>query len=225
MIHLSNYFTMKKYLFLISFTIAFLMATNASAQTPARWGSIPYGNAIPTYHPKVQESQFWYNLVNSTLYQYNRLTALWEPMARRSKYGEMSLATGTTTISFAATTAAPVENLTVGPISGFSMVSDSVLRYTGTEAKTFSVNYSISMSFAEAANLITGYVEVNGTESARTKFKQTLTLTTETETVGGTAILVLQPGALIRFMCAPASHTGTDILTISQFNLNIQEVN
>lgn len=213
---------MKKILFLAFFAFAFF---TAEAQSPLRWGMIPYGKVVPTSNPKVADSQMWYNTANSTMYHYNRITARWEPMASKASYGEMSIANDTSTISFAATTAAPIQDLTAGPLSGFSMVSDSVLKYDGYETRVFRVSYSATISFAEAANLIRGYVEVNGTQSTRTAFRQTTTLTTENETVGGTALLSLAPGALIRFMFFPSTHTGTDVLTIPNFNLNIEEVN
>jgi len=213
---------MKKILFLAVFAFAFF---TAQAQTPLRWGMVPYGKVTPNSNPKLVESQLWYSTNTSSLYNYNRLTAQWEAFANKSAYGEMSISNDTSTISFTNTTALPIQDLTVGPISGFSMVSDSVLRYDGYEARTFSVNYSATIMFAEAANIITGYVEVSGTANQRTKFRQTQTLTTENETVGGTALITLQPGALIRFMFAPSTHTGTDVLTIYQFNLNLVEVN
>lgn len=213
---------MKKVLFLAVFALSFFTTT---AQTALRWGMVPYGKVTPYSNPKVAESQLWYSTNESSLYNYNRLTARWEAFANKSSYGEMSISNDTSTISFTNTTALPIQDLTAGPLSGFSMVSDSVLRYDGYEARTFSVNYSATIQFAEAANIIIGYVEVNGTANQRTKFRQTQTLTTENETVGGTALITLQPGALIRFMFAPSAHTGTDILTIFQFNLNLVEVN
>lgn len=213
---------MKKIFALLAFLVCF--ATTYS-QTAARWGMVPYGKPVPYSNPKLAESQLWYSTNESNLYGYNRLTARWEAYAQKSSYGEMSISNDTSTISFAATTAAPIQDLTAGPLSGFSMVSDSVLRYDGYEARTFSINYSATILFAEAANIITGYVEVNGSQSTRTKFRQTQTLVTENETVGGTALVTLQPGALIRFMFQPSAHTGTDILTIYQFNLNVVEVN
>ena len=106
------------------------------------------------------------------------------------------------------------------------MVSDSVLKYNGTEAKVFRINYSACLSFAEAANIINGYIEVNGTANERTRFRQTITtLTAEREMVSGCALVSLNPGALIRFMFVPSTHTGTDVLTIYQFNLNAVQVN
>jgi len=213
---------MKKILFLAFFALAFF---TAEAQTIQRWGMIPYSKPAPTGNPKVAESQLQYSTNFSSLYRYNRLTARWEALSSKSAYGEMSISNDTSTISFTNTTALPIQDLTAGPLSGFSMVSDSVLRYDGFESKVFRVSYSATFQFAEAANLIRGYVEVNGTQNARTAFRQTTTLTTENETVGGTALITLAPGALVRFMFFPSTHTGTDILTIPNFNLNIEEVN
>lgn len=213
---------MKKILFLLAFTFAFL---NAEAQRVDRWGSIPYSSRVPTAAPKITEAQVWFDTDNGNMYTYRRSTADWQTVAHKATYAEMSISNDTSTISFAATTAAPIQDLTVGPISGFTMISDSLLRYDGEVAATFQVGFEASILFAEAANIIRGYVEVNGTEQTRARFRQTMTLTTENETVAGSALITLNPGALVRFMFVPSTHTGTDVLTIYQFNLNLVEIN
>jgi len=209
------------------FLFAFLLVSffTVSAQKIDRWGQVPYSGRVPTGDPKITEAQVWFNVGAGDLYTYNRNTGDWSALARKSAYAEMSISNDTSTISFAATTAAPIQDLTVGPISGFTMVSDSLLRYDGEVAAVFQVSFSGSILFAEAANIIRGYVEVNGTEQTRARFRQTMTLVTENETVAGSALLTLNPGALVRFMFVPSTHTGTDILSIYQFNLNLVQVN
>lgn len=197
----------------------------ATAQKVDTRTTIPNSKRIPTTAPKLWESHLWFNTATSDLYKYDRSTKVWGVMQMTPAHAEMSISNDTSTISFAATTPAPIQDLTSGPISGFTMISDSLLRFDGLEAKTFQVSYSGSILFAEAANIIRGYVEVNGSASTRTQFRQTQTLTTENETVGGTALITLNPGALVRFMFVPSAHTGTDILTIYQFNLNLVQVN
>lgn len=213
---------MKKIFFL---TILIASFFTANAQKVDRWGQVPYSGRVPTSSPKFSEAQIWLNTTTSDLYTYKRSTGEWNALARKSSYAEMSISNDTSTISFAATTAAPIQDLTVGPISGFTMISDSLLRYDGTEAAVFQVSFEASILFAEAANIIRGYVEVNGTEQTRARFRQTMTLVTENETVAGSALITLNPGALVRFMFAPSAHTGTDILSIYQFNLNLVQVN
>lgn len=207
---------------MIAFAFAFF---NAEAQKIDTRVLVPQSKRAPITAPKIADPQVWFNTTTGDLYTYRRSTAEWRTVANTPSYAEMSISNDTSTISFAATTAAPIQDLTVGPISGFTMVSDSVLQYDGDVAAVFRVNYSATILFAEAANLIRGYVEVNGTQDTRTAFRQTTTLTTENETVGGTALITLNPGALVRFMFFPSTHTGTDVLTIPNFNLNLVQVN
>ena len=215
---------MKKILFLVAFAFAFAFV--ADAQKVDTRVLLPQSSRTPTARPKLSESHLWFNTTNSDLYKYDRTTLLWSTVQTTPTYGEMSISNDTSTISFAATTPAPIEDLTIGQASGFTMVSDSVLKYNGTEAKVFRINYSACLSFAEAANIINGYIEVNGTANERTRFRQTITtLTAEREMVSGCALVSLNPGALIRFMFVPSTHTGTDVLTIYQFNLNAVQVN
>lgn len=213
---------MKQALFIAILLASFFTAT---AQKVDRWGQVPYSGRVPTNTPKFSEAQIWLNTSAGDMYTYTRSTGEWNALAKQSSYAEMSISNDTSTISFAATTAAPIQDLTVGPISGFTMISDSLLRYDGAEAAVFQVGFEASIMFAEAANIIRGYVEVNGTEQTRARFRQTTTLTTENETVAGSALVTLNPGALIRFMFQPSTHTGTDVLTIYQFNLNLVEIN
>lgn len=212
---------MKKIFLLLAFALAFL---TVEAQKVYQIWPVKYGREDARSTPRVGENHLWFN-TNNGLQAYNREEEAWEDVSTQSAYAEMSISNDTSTISFAATTAAPLEGLTAGPMLGFTRVSDSLLRYDGAESAIFSVNYSATIGFAEAANLIRGYVDVNGSQATRTAFRQTLTLTTEFETVGGTALISLQPGALIRFMFFPSAHTGTDVLTITNFNLNLVEVN
>lgn len=212
---------MKQIFFLIAFTLCFF---TMEAQKVYQIWPIKYGREDARSTPRVGENHLWFN-TNNGLQAYDREEEAWEDVSTQSSYAEMSISTDTSTISFTNTTALPIEDLTAGPMSGFTRVSDSLLRYDGAETAVFSVNYSAVIGFAEAANLIRGYVDVNGSQATRTAFRQTLTLTTEFETVGGTALVSLAPGALIRFMFFPSTHTGTDVLTIPNFNINFVEVN
>lgn len=214
---------MKKILFLIAFSLSFL---SVEAQKVDALHPVKYSKKDPVVAPKSWEGHLWFNTTTSHLFKYNRTEKNWEDEDQwlGLSYGEMSIANDTSTISFTNTTALPIQDLTAGPLKNFTMVSDSVLQYDGARTAVFSVNYSAVISFAEAANLVRGYVEIDGSQNTRTAFRQTMTLTTENETVGGTALVSLAPGALIRFMFFPGTHTGTDVLTIPNFNLNLTEV-
>ena len=218
---------MKKLLFLTAFFFAFLFS-DATAQRVDYLHPVKYSKRDPVNAPKAWEGHVWYNTLTGVIWKYDRVGANWENESdwqRTPYYGEMSISNDTSTISFSNTTPAPIQDLTVGPANGFEIVSDSVLEYTGLVDGVFQINYTACISFAEAANIITGYVEVNGSQLPRRAFRQTITtLTTERETVNGTALVSLEPGDLIRFMFAHGSHTGTDVLTIYQFNLNLAEL-
>lgn len=211
---------MKKLFFLF----CFLSALAVNAQQVKNWGMVPYGPVTPTVKPAVYDYHVFFNTTNSDLYTYNRTTKVWGAVAKQLAYGEMSINNDTTSISFAATTAAPVEELTAGQLSGFTMVGDSALRYDGLAAGKFLVNYSASFSFAEAANIINGYPIINTTSFLRARFRQTATLTTDRVNVSGSGILTLTPGQTIRFMFVPSTHTGTDVLTVYEFNLNATQL-
>lgn len=213
---------MKKVLLL--FGLLLCLATVVEAQKISRWGMIPYSTQIPTGKPTLIESQVWFCTTTGLLYTYNRSTAAWESVANKARYAEYSISNDTTSISFAATTPAPVEELTAGPLNGFSMVSDSALLYNGLTAGTFLLNYSASVSFAEAANILNGYPLIGTTPVLRAKFRQTAALTTDRVQVSGTALITLTPGQTVRFAFFPTTHTGTDVLTIYEFNLNLTEI-
>ena len=213
---------MKKAFFLIFFALSFF---TLEAQKVYRTFETKYGKGDPVFSPRENENHQWFNTTNSKFSLYNRTEAAWEHVSTKADYAEMSISNDTSTISFAATTPAVLQDLTAGPISGFTMISDSLLRYDGLETAVFSVSYSSSISFAEAAGLINMYVEVNGTENKRTHVRQSTTLTTEKESISNSALISLSPGALVRVMVVPATHTGTDIFTAFEFNLNLREVN
>lgn len=213
---------MKKNFLLFAFLL--LAFFTAEAQKVYSYWPVKYGREDARSTPRVGENHLWFN-TNNGLQAYNREEEAWEDVSTQAAYAEMSISADTSTISFTNTTAQPIQDLTAGPMLGFTRVSDSLLRYDGAETAVFSVNYSAVIGFAEAANLIRGYVDINGSQATRTAFRQTVTLTTEFENVGGTALVSLSPGALIRFMFFPSTHTGTDVLTIPNFNINFQEVN
>jgi len=171
----------------------------------------------------------WFKAGAGDLYTWSRTDQAWQKNINEgnldgfSAYAEMSLDSTTSTISFAATTAAPVEGLTAGLMSGFSMLSDSGLTYTGTGGR-FLIQYSASLTFAEAANVISGWPIISGVNRNRGKFSQTIVLTTDRSTVSGSVIVNLVTGNVIRFLCVPSAHTGTDILTLNQFRLNVTQL-
>lgn len=173
--------------------------------------------------PRANENMLKY--YSNNLYAYNTVELAYQRFAKVPAYAEMSISNDTSTITFAGTTATVIQDLTTGPKSGFTLISDSLLRFDGNATGVFRVSYSASMSFTEAANIINGFVQVNGTEAPRSKFRQTITTaSTERVNVAGSFIVSLAPDALIRFMFQPSTHTGSDDLLVYQFNLNIVQL-
>lgn len=161
----------------------------------------------------------------NNLYLYDNVDLTYRKVAKVPFYGEMSISNDTSTVTFAGTTATVLQDLTAGPLSGFTMVSDSLLRYDGNESGVFRVSYSASLSFTEAANILNGYVQVNGVEVTRSRFRQTATTAnTERINIAGSFLTTLAPDALLRFMLVPSTHTGSDDIVVYQFNLNIVQL-
>ena len=213
---------MKKLLILFAFA---LTAFAAQSQSVARWGMIPYSSRVPTSDPAIHAAQVWYNTDNGTLYTYNRTTREWEAAAKAPAYGEISISNDTASISFAATTAAPIEDLTAGLLNDFSLVGDSAIRYDGeATGGRFLLNYSTSVSFAEAANILNVYPIINTTAVLRCRSRQTAALTTDRVEISGSCIVALAPDDTVRLMAVPSAHTGTDVLTIYEANLNLVQL-
>ncbi len=201
-----------------------LFSFSLSAQKIDRWGPIPYSKQAPTKTPKLFESQVWYNTTNSTLSVYDRTNADWDDLQNTEfSYGEMSISNDTTSLSFAATTALPVKELTVGLIEGFTMLSDSALRWDGATAK-FLLHYHATVSFAEAANIINAYPVIGTTPVYRARSRQTATLVADRVNLSGSSLITLTQGQTVRLMFVPSTHTGTDVLTVYECGLSLTQL-
>ena len=195
-----------------------------SAQKIDRWGPIPYSKQAPTKTPKVTDSQVWFNNTTSTFSIYDRTNAEWDDLQTVGiAYGEMSISNDTTTLSFAATTALPVEELTVGLIDGFTMLLDSALRWDGATAK-FLLHYHATVSFAEAANILNAYPVIGTTPVYRARSRQTATLVADRVNLSGSSLITLTQGQTVRLMFVPSTHTGTDALTIYECGLSLTQL-
>lgn len=214
---------MKKIFFILAFATAFFSTINA--QIVNRWISTAYSTRVPTNTPTLQNSHVWYNTTNSTLYGYNRTTSEWTPFSKQAAYGEISISSDTATLSFAGTTPAAIDELSAGPLSDFSFTNDSTLTYDGAQAGVFHLSYSTSFSFAEAG-IMNGYIKIGSSIVTRSKFRQSVTTaTSERVNAAGSCIVSLSPGDIIRFVFAPSTHTGTDVLTVYELNLNARQIN
>jgi hypothetical protein len=214
---------MKKVILLLSFFC--LLYTATQAQSIKFWGMIPYSVSVPTNNPSATGAHIWYDQTRNDLFIYDRTHREWAALAKAPAYGEISLSNDTSSLSFAATTALPVEDLTAGLMNDFSLVGDSALRYNGYRTKVFRVNYSATVQFAEAANTIFMYVDLSGTPALRSRQRQTLALTTDKGNIAGSCIVSMSTGQTLRLMTAPTAHTGTDIALIVEANLNVEQLN
>lgn len=199
-------------------------ATAATAQKITRNIPVDYSTRVPTNVPTLVKSQLWFDNTNSSLYGFDRATSEWSIFSKQSAYGEMSISNDTSTFSFTASNAAAIDELTAGLMSDFSLTTDSTMTYGGAAAGVFRINYSSSFSFAEAA-VMTGYVQIGSSPVLRSRFRQTVTtVTAERLNVAGSCIVNLTPGDVIKFMFK-STHTGTDVLTVYEFNLNAEQIN
>lgn len=219
---------MKKIFFILLFAACF---AGLQAQKVDRWLTVPYSRSAPasTNKPATSEPQIWYNTTASMLYRYNRTTKTWDSYTTTTDatkaYAEMSMSSDTCGLSFAATTALPVERVTAGLLSGFTMLSDSALRFDGAVAGVFRVSYSTTFSFGEAANIFNFYIIKNTTAQPRTEFKVTVaTATAGRYTGAGGGLITLDPGDTVRLMAVPSAHTGTDLAVIRAANVNLVQV-
>lgn len=212
---------MKKILF--TFSLLVLMAFSMNAQRVYYKHAVDYLKEAPTDIPSSKTNQLKHYA--NDLYTYDAVEGTYRKFAKAPWYAEMSISNDTSTVTFAGTTATVLQDLTAGPIAGFTLVSDSLLRYDGNATGVFRVSYSASLSFTEAANIINGYVQVNGVEATRSRFRQTVTTAnTERINIAGSFITSLAPDALLRFMLVPSTHTGSDDILVYQFNLNIVQI-
>lgn len=210
---------------LLIFIILAIASFSAGAQKVERYLTLPYSNRIPATVPSVAASQLWYYTGNSDLYGYDKSTQEWGIYSKQSAFGEIRISNDTATLSFTNTTPAAIDELSTGLMRDFTFTNDSTITYSGPKVGYFRVAYSTSFSFAEAG-IMTGYAKVNSTIIYQTRFRQTVTTaTSERLTAAGSGIVQLYPGDIIRFVFAPGSHTGTDVLTVYEMNLNIEQIN
>ena len=211
----------------ILYSLAFFaIIFQASAQKVYYKYPVDYTKQEPTHTvtlPSSKDNKL--KFYGNNLYLYDNVDLTYRKVAKVPFYAEMSISNDTSTVTFAATTPTVLQDLTAGPISGFTMISDSLLRYDGNESGVFRVSYSASLSFTEAANILNGYVQVNGVEVTRSRFRQTATTAnTERINIAGSFLTTLAPDALLRFMLVPSTHTGSDDILVYQFNLNIVQL-
>lgn len=213
---------MKKILLFLAFALSF-MAT-IDAQKISRQLPVSYSTRVPANVPRVTDSHLWFNTNTSDLYGFDRATSEWAVVSKKAAYGEMSISNDTATLSFTASNAMALDELTTGLMSDFTFTTDSTMTYGGAAAGTFRLEYSASFSFAEAA-VMTGYLQIGSTPVLRSRFRQTVTTTSaERLNVAGSCIVTLTPGDVIKFMFK-STHTGTDVLTVYEFNLNAEQIN
>lgn len=205
-----------------------MLATAALQAQKINWlHTVPHSASDPstTNKPTAAKPHLWVNTTDGTAHVYNRETKAWsELQTTAASYGEMYIA-DTCALSFAATTALPLERLTAGVLSSdFTMVSDSVLKYTGTATKVFKADFSASLSFSEANNILSGYFIIGSTAQTKSRFKLTATTINERYVVSGTALISLSTNDTVRLMFVPSTHSGTDIITVRDGNINLTEV-
>lgn len=205
--------------------LGLLLALSVDAQKIARLGQVPYSTQVPTNTPSGVDPQVWFNTSNHKFYTYTG--SGWAAMQRNtpSAYGELSMSNDSVTLSFAATTALPVENLTTGPVNLFSVVSDSVLKYNGPNQGTFKLSYSACLRFTEANNVFSTYLQNGSTQLLRSRSRVTVgTATSTMYNVSGQVVTTLTPGDTVRLMMVPSTHTGTDSAIVKEANIEIVQI-
>lgn len=212
---------MKNTLFAI-FAVLTLFGT-ATAQKIDRYLPVGYTKIVPSAVPNIAATQLRFNTANSSLYKYNRNTGQWETIGE-NYYAEMGISNDTLSISFAGTTPDTLEGLTSGDLSGFAHNSEGgVLTYNGTTTKRFLVNYSTSFTFAEAV-VVNAYIVISGTIQYPTRTRNLPATAGNTVSSSGSAIITLTPGQTVSLFFVPASHTGTDALTVYEANVTLTEI-
>ncbi len=202
-----------------------LFAFGLNAQKVTKSAAVDYSNRVPATVPAANKSSLWFYTVTSDLYGYDKTTEEWGVFSKKSAYGEMSISNDTSTLSFAGTTPAAIGGLTSNLLNDFTLTNDSMLTYTGAKNGVFKISYTTSFSFGEAG-IMAGYVRVGSAILYRTRFRQSVTTaTTERVNAAGSAIVQLAPGDVLKLVFAPGSHTGTDVLTVYEANLNVEEIN
>lgn len=210
---------MRKFLALAIFLC---LSLTAIGQAVSFYLPVTYSKYAPTKAPKSGASNLWFNTSNSCLYRYVK-DAGWENL-NAPNHAQFGISNDTLSISFAGTTADTLQGMTAGSLSGFSLSSDGgVLTYNGTRAKTFSLNYSASFTFAEAV-VVSSYLVRSGTIIYPTKTRVLGATAGNMVSVSGTAIVSLSPGQTLSLFFVPATHTGTDALTVYEANVTLTEL-
>jgi len=205
-------------IFLFAFSALFAAAQKVDFRLP-----ISYSKQNPTLVPSAARSAFWYNSATGVLWRYDKTAAAWTEYQSRA-YAEMGISNDTLSISFAGTTADTLEGMTSANLSGFTLSTDGgVLTYTGTETKRFLVNYSVSFTFAEAV-VVSAYLVKSGTIQYLTKTRNLGATAGNTVNSAATAIITFTPGQTLSLFFVPATHTGTDALTVYEANVSILEI-
>lgn len=213
---------MKKILFLFVFVASFfsIEAQRVDFRLP-----ISYSKRNPVNTPNASTPAFWYNTETGVMWRYNKTTTDWEVFVDQS-YAELGMSNASAlTISFAATTADTLLGMTAGQLSAdFAVSSDGgVLTYSGTETKKFLLTYSVSFTFAEAV-VVNAYIQRSGAPVYPTRTRNLPATAGNTVNSAGNSIVTLTSGQTLSLFFVPASHTGTDILTVSEANISLVEI-
>ena len=211
---------MKHIILLLAFCAAFFGAT---AQKVDFRQPISYSKVNPTRTPTAAQSHFWYNTATGIMYRYDKTVVAWVTYETQN-YAEFGISNDTLSISFAGTTPDTLQGMTSANLSGFTLSTDGgVLTYAGTETKRFLVNYSVSFTFAEAV-VVSAYLVKSGTIQYPTKTRNLGATAGNTVNSAATAIITFTPGQTLSLFFVPASHTGTDALTVYEANVSILEI-
>ena len=211
---------MKHIILLLAFCAAFFGAT---AQKVDFRQPISYSKVNPTRTPTAAQSHFWYNTVTGIMYRYDKTVVAWVTYETQN-YAEFGISNDTLSISCAGTTPDTLQGMTSANLSGFTLSTDGgVLTYAGTETKRFLVNYSVSFTFAEAV-VVSAYLVKSGTIQYPTKTRNLGATAGNTVNSAATAIITFTPGQTLSLFFVPASHTGTDALTVYEANVSILEI-
>lgn len=207
---------------LLSFCLLFA-ASALTAQKIDFKLPINYSKVNPSKVPTAAQSAFWYNSATGVLWKYDKTAAAWvEYLAKQ--YAEAGISNDTLSISFAGTTADTLQGLTAGNLNGFSLSGDGgYLVYNGVHTKTFAVSYSTSCTFAEAS-VVFAYIAKNGTADLLTRTRALPATAGNTINLSGNGIISLATGDTVSLFFVPATHSGTDALTVYEANITLTEL-
>lgn len=211
---------MKKLLFLLAIlcTVQSVQAQKIDYLRP-----VAYSKQNPSAAPtSTKPSQLWLNTETGTLWVWDKAERDWAHVAN-DYYGEMGISNDTIPLSFAATTADTLEELTAGFLHGFALDGDFALRYTGTKPGKFLLNYSTSFTFAEAGVMF-AFVKQNTSIVYRGRSRSLVATAGNIVTSSGNCILTLEPGDRVILFFQPSSHSGSDNLTVYECNVSLTQL-